>query len=1002
MTLTQYIFTAFSFLRPWPSSDDALGAIPRIYRYFVDTWIRRPVAPLISVTLLAALTLRLVKMAYFLPPKVSAAALKQHGAASGPQAPLPPAPQTAPPPAPVEQQHTITEAQTERRRSVSLGGWVKNMFPSQRPERGGTSREQGYWEQMDQQGNTSRPRRRMTDSQYSVGDVSVDSSHITRWNVPRDVSQDQSHGLPEQPLSVVPATPKPPSPPKDVLPDRSWSWSPHNGSEEQISVTKVGGVLQRNYDQSNDARRSSLGIPTGTAAEKKQPLQQDLLQRARSKARRRERQSLRESGDYLGVQGVNPHTGELDIVSPTVSSAESSADHHETPRRILRTWRDVLKSHKSRDSPSRDNTGIMDEDHKIAKSLRGKKKVRELNKAVRWMRRGQSSLQEPDLSPIAQSLRSVSLSSRRPSHVQHLPQTMQQPTAASTSEPLLNIDPSHAHSSAVDASDNYIAASSPPITPPSRSSSHSTEFLENGSALDDTGSQTSFIPTTPSDSKSFLDMEAERDVKKSCTEASKAALSANQPTRSIPAFGQRFERQFSLPGMMSMATSSLDLHPSMFREPPRLTRREGSPLQAMPMPRSTEIRIRSRDMRKRWDDHMRFSRMKAQASAGPRQQQSLARRRPAGSRHRHRRVTKMQIERDMLELKEGVAKVDKQRLGQPRHSHNQTVAEHEQTSNVFREIRYQAPEIVESASIPTITTTGYNHQTFHSAFLPDGSMNPDFLLPLSPTQRDESIYNALAVTSFENSLGGFHSDPSMSSKQNPTSSAEAEMEGEPQAGTTSLEQEDHEMQLAEGHWQDRRIAKATMPAPEDDSLHKSTFTQGQMSQVVNQGKNPSAANQEMQQLVTERGANLVDRQMQIHSLPEEHRVYQEHQDEDGTESLLPKEAKSDEATVLNTEPEGNQDDELEDEDDEELTPLQQFLRYLKIWIRLYWATIWPILDPRTMGVAHDGPMPLWEALLLIALTVPAAALAYMAVVQGTRFVMFMTWLLEFVDDESAI
>ncbi|OPB38084.1 hypothetical protein A0O28_0011880 [Trichoderma guizhouense] len=313
MTLTQYIFTAFSFLRPWPSSDDALGAIPRIYRYFVDTWIRRPVAPLISVTLLAALTLRLVRMAYFLPPKVSDAALKQHGTASAPQAP--------PPAAPEEQQHTITGAsqhntltgtQTERRRSVSLGGWMKNMFPSQRPERGGTSREQGYWEQMDQQGNT-RPRRRMTDSQYSVGDVSVDSSHITRWNVPRDVSQDQPSDLPEQPLTVVPAISKPPSPPKDNLPDRSWSWSPHNGSEEQISVTQVGGVLQSNYDQSNDARRSSLHIQTGSTAEKKQPLKQDLLQRARSKARRRERQSLRESGDYLGVQGVNPHTGELDI-----------------------------------------------------------------------------------------------------------------------------------------------------------------------------------------------------------------------------------------------------------------------------------------------------------------------------------------------------------------------------------------------------------------------------------------------------------------------------------------------------------------------------------------------------------------------------------------------------------------------------------------------------------------------------------------------------------------
>jgi hypothetical protein len=112
------------------------------------------------------------------------------------------------------------------------------------------------------------------------------------------------------------------------------------------------------------------------------------------------------------VQGVNPHTGELDVMSPSGSSAGSPVSHHETPRRILRTWHNVLKSHKSRDSPSRDDAGIEHEDHRVARSLRGKKKVRELNKAVRWMRRGQSSLQEPDLSPIAQSLKSVSLSSR--------------------------------------------------------------------------------------------------------------------------------------------------------------------------------------------------------------------------------------------------------------------------------------------------------------------------------------------------------------------------------------------------------------------------------------------------------------------------------------------------------------------------------------------------------------------------------------------------------------
>ncbi|PNP52858.1 hypothetical protein THARTR1_06699 [Trichoderma harzianum] len=519
-------------------------------------------------------------------------------------------------------------------------------------------------------------------------------------------------------------------------------------------------------------------------------------------------------------------------------------------------------------------------------------------------------------------------------------------------------------------------------------------------------------------------MEAERNVKKSCTEASKAALSATQPTQSIPASGQTFERRFSLPGMMSMAPSSPDSGPNVFREPPPLILLEGSPLEAMSQRQSTESRIRTRALRRRWDHHRKLCDAKAaraeavkgpieglptvpgvQASTGPLQGESVTMRLPAGSRHRHRRFTKMAIERDMLELKEGVAKVDKQRLEQPHHFHNQTVTDHEQTSSVLREITDQAHEIEEPASIPTITITGYNHQTSLSAFLLDGSMDPDLVLPPTEARQDESNYSALAVTSFGNSSGGFHSGPSMSSKQSPTSSAEAKMGGEPQAGTTSLEQEVHKMQLTEVHWQDRRTAKATMPAPEDDLLRKSTFTQGRMLQAVNRGKNknPSAANQEMQQLATEKGANPVDRQMQIHNLPEEHRVYQEHQDEDDAASRLLKEVSPDEAKALDAAAGEQDDDELEDEEEaEELTPLQQFLRYLRALMRLYWATVWPMLDPRTVRVAHDGPMPWWKACLLIALTVPAAALAYVVVVQGTRFVMFMAWLLDFVDDESAI
>lgn len=39
--------------------------------------------------------------------------------------------------------------------------------------------------------------------------------------------------------------------------------------------------------------------------------------------RRRRRRSLKESGDYLGVQGINPRTGEMDVVTPSTSTTSS-------------------------------------------------------------------------------------------------------------------------------------------------------------------------------------------------------------------------------------------------------------------------------------------------------------------------------------------------------------------------------------------------------------------------------------------------------------------------------------------------------------------------------------------------------------------------------------------------------------------------------------------------------------------------------------------------------
>ncbi|UKZ73603.1 hypothetical protein TrVFT333_001251 [Trichoderma virens FT-333] len=775
MKLTQYIFTALAFLRPRSSSDESPAAFPRIYRYIVDTWVRRPLAPLISLTAVAALTLHLVKMAYFLPPKISDAAIRR--TTSTPQAA----------PAPKKQQQSLIRAWTERRRTASLGEFMKNMFPSQRPERGGTNRGQGYWEQMENEGKT-RPRRRMPDSQYSVRDVSADSSHIARWNVPRELSEDQPSGLPQptqQQQPAVPANSEASSPPNEILPDQSWSWSPHNGSEDQISVTKLGGFYRATTTK----------------------------------------------------------------VMPSTRAA--------------------------------------------------------------W------------------------------------------------------------------------------------------ELHEGESSLDESGSQASSNPADQPENKPFLDIAAERDANQPRAEASNTALSATQST-------QNDKHDSIQPG------STLEDSPRAASFDPSRRKSVGGhvPITIYKQPqKGPEKAIGDASEPTRWESYRNKDSEGAEAG-DTKHSESTNINRPAAGRVSHRRAScnlppptsttfqdgdKSGYER----IERGVAKLEKQWLEQPWYLQTQPGTEHEQTSNILCEILDKSSEIKGPAYIPTIITTGCNHQTPPSASQLEESIGLGHLLQPTGAQQEELNCSVPAVRSSRNNSGSFHSNPAMSSKQNPTSLAEASLVGEPRADTTFLEQESHKMQLGERLWQGRRSVNAIMMAPEESSLRKSTFIQDQTLQTTNQSKNLSEASQDTQQLVPESETSLADHQMQTHSPPEKHRVGPEHGGEDDTESLLPEDQKLDETKALNTRPGEKSDNKLDAEG--QLTELQHFLRYLKTWAQLYWSTVWPILDPRTLRVPHEGPMPLWKACLLIVLATPAVGLGFVVVVQGMKFAMFVAWLLDYsVDDESAI
>lgn len=108
--------------------------------------------------------------------------------------------------------------------------------------------------------------------------------------------------------------------------------------------------------------------------------------------RRHRRRSLKESGDYLGVQGINPSTGEMDAVTPSTSTTSSPfvslARGVQDKRQAYENARRALRSEKLR------------------KWEMDKEAMRmERRRKVKWTRRGEqwSSAVEPNLSPITGS-----------------------------------------------------------------------------------------------------------------------------------------------------------------------------------------------------------------------------------------------------------------------------------------------------------------------------------------------------------------------------------------------------------------------------------------------------------------------------------------------------------------------------------------------------------------------------------------------------------------------
>lgn len=300
-------------------------------------------------------------------------------------------------------------------------------MPSQRPERGGTVRGGPFPSGSVKGimgGQRTKPYDRVTDVRQSRRSETAGSDKYTGWNLPRDVSESNADDVPAASRQRVPFQPtganltlhqQQPT----IYGDRKWSWLPQMQLPEHLSV-KSQEPRDRKVSWQDTALEDEPQVSASSLANRRLSTARRVIEA--KKEARRQRRSLKESGDYLGVQGINPETGRLDVITPSNSdnSTESSDNKHKIDqvKQVLRNSRDrhknaLLPGHNERDVKR------LSLKREKEKQLRDEKRKRELaarqNQGLQWKRHSKqwSSAQEPALSPIAQSLRSGTPVSRR-------------------------------------------------------------------------------------------------------------------------------------------------------------------------------------------------------------------------------------------------------------------------------------------------------------------------------------------------------------------------------------------------------------------------------------------------------------------------------------------------------------------------------------------------------------------------------------------------------------
>ncbi|KAI0876884.1 hypothetical protein GGS24DRAFT_197923 [Hypoxylon argillaceum] len=266
----------------------------------------------------------------------------------------------------------------------SLSNFFRKVLPSNRAEQGGTVRAN------DITGDT--------DSAYI--DLGMDPNELTEWNLARERS------LGSQPSEVGAKSRH----------SRGRSWSIQRGrGRSRHDMNQPPQVAQPT--PSLDLTRPPRLKPASRERQKRsQPITRDEVRnmlKVKEDARK-QRRDLKESGDWLGVQGADPYSGEFAVLTPT-STVSSELTSPSTKKRLAelslrqKTAKLAYQQAKLDEITEREMILLQKEQSKLEKIELAKDELRQQQQGYpTWNqhKRRWSSAAEPELSPIPQSIKS--------------------------------------------------------------------------------------------------------------------------------------------------------------------------------------------------------------------------------------------------------------------------------------------------------------------------------------------------------------------------------------------------------------------------------------------------------------------------------------------------------------------------------------------------------------------------------------------------------------------